>query len=257
MDSVPISSTVTGDNIQRPADGVYGTYPMKANQALTNRPIILNRPFRNVGELGYAYRGIEWKTIDFSSAVSGDAGLLDMFSIGESQKLTQVSSGVYSSVPLTAGIVNINTRNPEVLQALLSGSLEYDLDTSASSVISQSQTQNIAQAIVTETTGNKPLINRSELVTRVMSLSGVTSALSGVTQKPQREAVVRALAEPADTRTWNLLIDLDVQAGRYPTGATALGQFDVQGERRYWLHVAIDRYTGKVIDEQVEVVYDN
>jgi hypothetical protein len=74
--------------------------------------------------------------------------------------------------------------------------------------------------------------------------------------------VVRALAEPADTRTWNLLIDLVVQAGRYPPTAVqagsipALSQFDVQGERRYWLHLAIDRYTGKVIDEQLELVQD-
>jgi hypothetical protein len=28
----------------------------------------------------------------------------------------------------------------------------------------------------------------------------------------------------------------------------------VEGERRYWLHVAIDRYTGQVVDKQLEVV---
>ena len=60
-----------------------------------------------------------------------------------------------------------------------------------------------------------------------------------------------------------LLIDLDVQIGHYPpnaiqTGtAAALAQFDVEGEHRYWLHVAIDRYTGQVIDEQLEVVISN
>jgi hypothetical protein len=28
----------------------------------------------------------------------------------------------------------------------------------------------------------------------------------------------------------------------------------VEGEQRYWGHVAIDRFTGQVIDKQIEVV---
>jgi hypothetical protein len=28
----------------------------------------------------------------------------------------------------------------------------------------------------------------------------------------------------------------------------------VEGEQRYWLHVGIDRFTGQVIDKQIEVV---
>jgi hypothetical protein len=28
----------------------------------------------------------------------------------------------------------------------------------------------------------------------------------------------------------------------------------VEGEQRYWVHVGIDRFTGKIIDKQVEVV---
>ena len=260
VDYDAISSTLSGDNVQRPGDGVYGANPMAAGN-INDRSIILNRPFRSVGELGYTYRGIEWRTVDFSSAVSADAGLLDLFSISESQTLNQQSTGVYST-PLTAGVVNINTRHPEVLQALLSGSLKNDLDTSAASVISASQANAIATAIVAETNAN-PLINRSEIVTRLMNLNAVTNSLAGTVSKPEREAVVRALAEPADTRTWNLLIDLDVQAGRYPTSAIQSGtpadlpKFDVQGERRYWLHLAIDRYTGRVINEQLEVVHDN
>jgi hypothetical protein len=30
--------------------------------------------------------------------------------------------------------------------------------------------------------------------------------------------------------------------------------FVVEGEQRYWVHVAIDRVTGKVIDKRIEVV---
>lgn len=69
-----------------------------------------------------------------------------------------------------------------------------------------------------------------------------------------REAPIRALAAAGTTRVWNLMIDAIAQAGRFPSSATGLDQFNVEGERRYWVHVAIDRLTGKVLDEQIEEV---
>jgi hypothetical protein len=33
-----------------------------------------------------------------------------------------------------------------------------------------------------------------------------------------------------------------------------LSNFLVEGEQHYWVHVAIDRFTGQVIDKQMEVV---
>jgi hypothetical protein len=33
-----------------------------------------------------------------------------------------------------------------------------------------------------------------------------------------------------------------------------LSSFIVEGEKRYWLHIAIDRFTGEVLDKQIEVV---
>ena len=68
---------------------------------------------------------------------------------------------------------------------------------------------------------------------------------------------MRALADVTNTRTWNLMIDVIAQAGSFPTNATDLNQgFVVQGEHHYWLHIAIDRYTGKVVDQQLEPVYE-
>lgn len=65
----------------------------------------------------------------------------------------------------------------------------------------------------------------------------------------------RALGEVGQTRTWNLMIDVIAQSGRYPPGATNLQNgFVVEGEQRYWVHVAIDRFNGQVIDKQIEVV---
>jgi hypothetical protein len=69
-----------------------------------------------------------------------------------------------------------------------------------------------------------------------------------------REAPIRALAAAGTTRVWNLMIDVVAQTGRFPSSASGLANFNVEGERRYWVHVAIDRYTGKVLDEQIEEV---
>ena len=78
-----------------------------------------------------------------------------------------------------------------------------------------------------------------------------------------RESIARALAEVGQTRTWGLLIDIIAQSGRYPPNAASgpnvanpLANFVVEGEKRYWLHVAIDRITGEVIDQQLEAVYE-
>jgi hypothetical protein len=50
------------------------------------------------------------------------------------------------------------------------------------------------------------------------------------------------------------MLDIIVQSGRYPPNDSTLAGFVVEGEQRYWLHVAIDQFTGQVIDKQIEVV---
>jgi hypothetical protein len=72
--------------------------------------------------------------------------------------------------------------------------------------------------------------------------------------KTERESIARALGEVGQTRTWNLMLDVIAQTGRYAPGETNLRRFIVEGEQRYWIHVAIDRFTGEVIDKQIEVV---
>jgi hypothetical protein len=78
------------------------------------------------------------------------------------------------------------------------------------------------------------------------------------TVERRRDAPIRALANAGQTRIWNLLIDIVAQTGRYPEAAAGTGNplaaFLVEGEKHYWVHVAIDRLTGQVIDKQVEVV---
>jgi len=105
-------------------------------------------------------------------------------------------------------------------------------------------TQLALAANIATATSTTPMQNRSELVTR-----------SGLPLTARREVVPRAISSVSQTRVWNSLIDVVAQSGRrYRTGETDPKKFIVEGEQHYWVHVAIDRFTGQVIDRQVEVV---
>jgi hypothetical protein len=80
------------------------------------------------------------------------------------------------------------------------------------------------------------------------------SSVTALGNKEARECVLRAFSDAGQTRTWNLLIDVIAQSGRYPPNASTLAGFLVEGEQHYWVHVAIDRFTGQVLDKQIEVV---
>jgi len=97
--------------------------------------------------------------------------------------------------------------------------------------------------------------NPENLSDAIAASSLPTQLKTGLSQIQRfREAPIRALASAGQTRVWNLMIDVVAQAGRMPQTASGLDKFAVSGERRYWVHVAIDRLTGNVIDKQVEVV---
>jgi hypothetical protein len=268
----------TAPSASQPAPGL----PMFYNNN-NSRPSILHRPFRSVAELGYVFRDTPWGNINFSFPESGDSALLDVFCINE----TADTNG------LVAGRVNLNTRQAPVLAALLSGTLR-DKDDSSAPTFNQAMASDIANVLVARTSNPSgtanygPLIHRSDLVgtwTGAVTTTATKTALAaaippnpnsfytgfsydiGSSAVPsvnsvanialiprQREAAMRALVDSGTTRTWNLLIDLIAQSGRFPPGATKLDGFVVEGEKHYWLHVAIDRFTGKVIDSQLEVV---
>ena len=190
--------------------------------------------------------------------------------------------------------MSLNTRQPLVLAGLLSGAggsgyaYKDELNpgvAGASTSLSSTEAASIAAALIARTTSNAagqgPLGNLSELVGKWNSKVTIASAtaphnidgsqsytgFSGdlatllstgdvTTARVQRfqEAAVRALAASGQTRVWNLMIDLVAQVGRYAPAETSLDRFIVEGERHYWLHVAIDRYTGAVLDKQLEQV---
>jgi len=211
---------------------------------------VLQRPFQNVGELGYAYNPITGNTLDFRTSGSSDANLLDFFTYN-----TTDNTATYGlSYPLRAGPVNINTRNKWVIAALLTGALPNEPATTAgvpASAATPAATL-IANATIAQPAGYDGGIpvGRKDLA-RLAAAVGTTI---GSTEE-QKETVARALSDTTQTRTWGLLIDMVAQSGHCKQPFTSLqNDFVVEGEQHYWAHVAIDRFTAQVIARQVEVV---
>ncbi len=243
------------DGVKRRGDSVTSGKTSVMQPANSNdRPLVLagafqNGVFQSVAELGHVFRGQPWKTLSFSSAASSpspypvaspyptprsaDAGLLDVFTLHESS--------------MEAGKTSLNTKQLSVLKAILSGAIQQ-LNNSATG-ITATQRDNIVTAL-TNLTSSQPMVNKADLVTRLAA----DPSLINLGNKEAREAVVHALSDAGQTRTWNLLIDLIAQSGRYPPNANNLAGFTVEGEQHYWVHVAIDRFTGEVLDKQIEVV---
>jgi hypothetical protein len=163
---------------------------------------------------------------------------------------------------MVAGRVSLNTRQTPVLQSVLAGA-NWDL---TPTVVNNTgtPTAQIAPTMATNIAGvtsATALTNKSELVTRATLATTIlplpTTSQNNQTVKARREVVPRAISSVSQTRVWNVLIDVVAQSGRYRPNATNLqNDFIVEGEQHYWVHVAIDRFTGQVIDKQIEVVQE-
>jgi hypothetical protein len=259
-----------------------------ANEYLS-RPVILNRPFRSIAELGTVFSGTPWRNLDCSTPESGGAALLDVFCINDTS----------DPLGLIAGRVNLNTRQLPVLQAILTGAYKEEFNSTnplVNSLMATNLAHAVAVALVTRTQETNapagPLVNISDLVgkwfthttvtntsyvngslsyagfgddstgTSGTATNDVTSVLTNTTlatdpeQRIQRlrDTTIRALSSAGQTRVWNLMIDLVVQTGRYPVTATGFSNFMVDGQVHYWVHLSIDRLTGVLLDRRVETV---
>lgn len=245
------------DGVLRRAAGGFSSglngLPMATGNS-ASRPVLLNRPFRSVAELSNVLRDQPWKQLDFFTPQSGDAALLDMFCIYESQNPTGDS--------VVAGRVNLNTRRLEVIAALFRG-----VEMQSGSALSSTQATSLAQALVDWTSNTDaskgPLRNRAELVGKFISgtnysgfSSELDSVLSGVDRAIpfRRQNALGALTDAGTTRAWTFLVDLIVQDGQFLNPASGGADFVVRGEKRLWVHVAMDRFTGEVISQREEEV---
>lgn len=239
--------SATGSNNPQTST-IQATSPLRVTRtASPGRPVVLNRPFRSVGELGYVFRDAPWKSLDFFSASSGDARLLDLFSLEDA--------------PVVAGRTSLNSQNFVPLKAILSRAINKEINEVTEGIENQAASaadaDTVAKDLVAATdrlssTALGPFASRGGLTT---FLAGRPTSTAYPPVKTQREWVPRALGPATQTRSWNLMIDLIAQAGRLAPGG-GLEKFVVEGERRYWLHVSIDRFTGAVVDSQLEPVYE-
>lgn len=229
------------------------------------RPIHLDRPFQSVAELGYVLRDDPWKSLNFFWGDSADAGLLDFFCLYEGEQYR----------PAVAGVVNPNTAHPEVLKAVLSGTpLSAKLGDEDPPQLSDKTAELIAYAIRAYL-GNldepaNVLRNKGDIVKMTEELfegaggsairaavASESGALDGQADTDTaREALVRALADVCNTRTWNLFVDVVAQSGRFTQASRSAKEFLVTGERRLWVQLALDRFTGEVVGVDIEPVFE-
>ena len=198
-----------------------------------DRPIVLNRPFRSVAELGYVFRDQPFKTLDFFSDKSADAGLLDLFCVSEN------TSG------LRAGVINLNSQNAAAMASLLSGAATREQ--LASQPTLGATTAGTIASNLAAATASAPLQNKAALA--AFTCTQTNSLGSG---KAGLETIARTLADVGQTRTWNLLAHVVAQSGRW----NPQGGFIVEGQKTVWNSLAIDRPQAKIIDQQSENITD-
>jgi hypothetical protein len=194
-----------------PLGGYSSTVPIEGlpqgqgnTAAASNRPVMLNRPFRAVAEMGAAFRGSPWKHVDFFLPESADAALLDVFCLSEPPPLT-VSGGsaaLSAQLPLVAGKVNLNTRQEPVLRAMLAGALKDETTTTTAAgrlaSTANGEAARAAQALIDRTTGTKPwqgpLGNNAELVGKLFAKD--LNPLPGTSDPVYTSTVYKTNTEP-------------------------------------------------------------
>jgi hypothetical protein len=261
--------------------------------AYDSRPTMLHRPFRSVAELGYVFRDSPWGDINFTFPESGDSPLLDVFCINDTSATAGLVAGRVDlntrQAPVLAALLSgtlldkDNSNSPILSQAMasqLAAQLVARTMTTTTTGTSQGPLLSRADLVGTWMGSTNPTTSGSNLKTVAAAqtinpdnfftgfshdigsatVPSINTQLGGGNPNPvaliprQRNSAMRGLVDNGMTRTWDLLIDLIAQSGEFPPKATGFSNFVVEGEKHYWLHVAIDRYTGKIIGSQLEVV---
>jgi hypothetical protein len=231
-----------------------GPIPVRGGPTPTQ---VVNRGFTTVGEFGY---GIDTFTGGLPTLKFWDSSTTPPFQYAP--VLDFFSYNPVSSAYPRAGIVNLYTKNAPVLAAILSRALETAAAANSnppSPVVSGtpyagSEAQRAADAIVAETQrvlAGSPTYGSVQQTDLTRAIAGrlTKAAIDAVPGWPSasddtKNTVARAIAEIGQTRTWNLLIDVIAQTGKYAPGTTDVTdgtKFTVEGEKRYWLHIALGR----------------
>jgi hypothetical protein len=259
-----------------------------------SRPIMLHRPFRSVAELGYVFSDTPWRNIDFFTPESGFSAFLDTFCVDDDTRPDALAAGRVDLNTKQAPVIQAllaGAYRDEEASPPASALIASEAANISQMLVKRTTVGGTNPNPNVQTTGPQPLSNIADLVGRwwkqqggvpingsaaydgfsadlmpYVTATGIVMTPGAYAQNPpannliQRfgETALRALSDAGQAGTWNLMIDLVAQSGRYPTTAVnssnPLAAFLVEGERHYWVHLAIDRQTGQVIDENIEVV---
>lgn len=236
-----------------PRDGDAASSGGNPYTTVDDRPIMLNRPFRSVAEMAYAHRGLPWKSVNFTGDLAtpgakntADGALLDLFAIEEGPGMR-------------AGVINLNAASAAAIKALL---LKAEIVADRETVLSDAEADSAARAIFRYIHGTDDLrkvVDADHVLQTPADIARMVQALSssGFSHwtKRKKDSLIAALVHAHSARTWNLALDVIAQTGRFPrAGGGSVDKFVVTGERRVLVHLALDRFTGEIIDQQVETV---
>ncbi len=90
---------------------------------------MMNRPFRSVGEMAYAFRDQPFKTLSFSTSNSPDAGLLDLFTTNDYSGAAgpATPTPTPTSTPgMRAGVISLNSRQAPALASVLTSTIRRE-----------------------------------------------------------------------------------------------------------------------------------
>ena len=242
-----------------PYNWITDPYTLTTKPRPSFTPIVLNHAFSTVGDFGYGLRPEyvpnRFQRVDFHTA-NPTASFLDFFTYNP----------VDHNYP-RGGLVNLNTKNVPVLAAILQSTLKKDIDVTnppTFPTVAPGEAALAAQDIVNATSAaGGAALNRAHIGRLTAAAAGRIGnpGLTGEEQEKVPEAIARALCEITQTRTWNLMIDVIAQTGRYAPGTPDLTdptKFIVEGEKRYWLHISLGRdLNGAAVDvlgQQLEEV---
>jgi hypothetical protein len=166
--------------------------------------------------------------------------------------------------PVVAGRVNLNSAGIDVVAALLKGSSRDKGALPMDEIEARKVATLFVNAVRGTTPGFQPMVSRAEMVSQRQpdaTTTGMVKMLSDSftnavdrSIKDRREVVTRALSSGTTVRNWTFMLDLVVQSGRLSPTSASLTDFNAAAERRYWVHFALDRLTGELLDVQWERV---
>lgn len=280
----------------RPADAcwvpanAHPALPVIAQSPNTNfpdarksRPVILDRPFRSVAELGVVFRDVPWKSLDLFSPYSADRLVLDVFSIEDSATVSGKINPNTASEPVLKALLRGTLRDPSnpnwtdptdgsatsqvpdtnadkvaaALANLNAGTSASDAVTSASN-LAKHLSETPASAVVNQFVGPVTLgpadLDKKLPLTPLPTAGDASSSFSSY--KIQTENFLRALSSTTDARNWQLMLDVVAQSGRLAPPGANFQDFLVEGQKRYFVYLTLDRITGEILNKYIEPVYE-